>query len=148
MVRNYAVTDLGFSCAQIPWETSMSHIFISHSSRDTEQAARVWEAETGRLLATLAGHTARVNAAAFLPDGTLIVTASQDSTARLWDAESGLLLGTLTGHTDQVNRAAFSLDGKLIATASSDKTARLYIGDLPDLLNWARRQLPAEGGSH
>jgi WD40 repeat protein len=113
-----------------------------------DKTARVWEAKTGRLLATLAGHTARVNAAAFSPDGKLIVTASQDSTARLWNAESGLLLGTLTGHTDQVNRAAFSPDGKLIATASSDKTARIYIGDLPDLLNWARRQLPAEGGSH
>jgi WD40 repeat protein len=113
-----------------------------------DKTARVWDAETGHLLTTLSGHTARVNHAAFSPDGKRIVTASQDNTARVWDAESGLLLGTLTGHTDQVNQAAFSPDGKLIVTASADKTARLYIADLHGLLDWAKQQLPADGGSN
>jgi len=111
-----------------------------------DHTARVWEADTGALLATLTGHTARVNNAAFSPDGKRIVTSSQDITARVWDAESGLLLGTLTGHTDQVYRAGFSPDGKRIVTASADKTARLYIADLPDLLDWATRQLLIESG--
>jgi WD40 repeat protein len=111
-----------------------------------DHTARVWDAASGQLLATLSGHTARVNYAVFSPDGKRIVTASQDGTARMWDADSGLILGTLTGHTDQVNRAAFSPDGKLIVTASADKTARLYVSDLNDLLKWARRQLPTEGG--
>jgi WD40 repeat protein len=113
-----------------------------------DHTARVWDTKTGHLLATLTGHTARVNYAAFSPDGKRIVTASQDNTARVWNADSGLLLGTLTGHTDQVYKAAFSPDGKRIVTASTDKTARLYIGDLHDLLDWARQQLPAEGGSN
>lgn len=47
-------------------------------------APRVWEATTGRLVATLAGHTGAVNTASFSPDGRLIVTASTDRTARLW----------------------------------------------------------------
>jgi WD40 repeat protein len=113
-----------------------------------DHTARVWDAESGQLLATMAGHTARVNTAEFSSDGQRIVTSSQDNTARVWDADSGLLLGTLTGHADQVYRATFSPDGKRIVTASSDKTARVYIGDLPDLLHWARQQLPAEGASH
>ena len=113
-----------------------------------DHTAMVWDAGTGHLLATLTGHTARVNYADFSPDGKRIITASQDNTARVWDADSGLLLGTLTGHTDQVYKAVFSPDGKLIVTASSDATARLFIGDLHDLLNWARRQLPAESGSN
>ncbi len=113
-----------------------------------DHTARVWDAKTGHLITTLTGHSARVNYAAFSPDGKLIVTASQDDTARLWDAESGLVLGTLNGHTDQVNKAKFSPDGKRIVTASSDKTGRLFIADLPELLDWARRQLPAEGGSN
>ena len=113
-----------------------------------DHTAMVWDAGNGHPLATLTGHTARVNFAAFSPDGKRIITASQDNTARVWDADSGLLLGTLTGHTDQVYKAVFSPDGKRIVTASSDKTARVYIGDLHDLLNWARRQLPAESGSN
>ena len=112
------------------------------------RTARVWDAETGHMLASLTGHTARVNYAAFSPDGKLIVTASQDNTARVWDAESGLLLGSLTGHADQIYKAKFSPNGKVIVTASTDKTARLYIGDLRDLLDWARRQLHAGVGAN
>ena len=113
-----------------------------------DRTAKVWNTATGTLLTTLAGHAGWVYTAAFSPDGKRIITASQDNTARVWDADSGLLLGTLTGHTDQVYKAVFSPDGKRIVTASSDKTARVYIGDLHDLLNWARRQLPAESGSN
>jgi WD40 repeat protein len=126
-------------------------VFSSNGKRivtaGADHTACVWDAASGRLLATLSGHTARVNTAEFSSDGKRIVTSSQDNTARVWDAESGLLLGTLTGHSDQVYGAAFSPDGKRIVTASSDKTARIYIGDLPDLVHWAKQQLPAEGGS-
>jgi len=82
--------------------------------------------ERGTLLATLAGHTSWVYAAAFSRDGERIVTASADHTARVWDAESGHLLATLTGHTARVNDAAFSPDGERIVTASQDKTARVW----------------------
>ena len=34
-------------------------------------------------------HEGPVTSAAFSPDGTRIVTASDDSTARLWDAATG-----------------------------------------------------------
>ncbi len=50
--------------------------------------ALVWDLETARLLLVLAGHSERVSALAFLPDGDL-ATASWDHSARLWDV-SGL----------------------------------------------------------
>lgn len=46
--------------------------------------ADVWDANTGALLATLAGHTDRVAAVEFAPDGTWLATASWDHTARRW----------------------------------------------------------------
>jgi WD40 repeat protein len=49
-----------------------------------DQTARVWDAESGRALATLTGHWDRVNTAAFSPDGKRVVTASQDQTARVY----------------------------------------------------------------
>jgi WD40 repeat protein len=106
----------------------------------------VWDAETGALLATLSGHTSLVTSAAFSPDGTRVATSSADNTARLWDSETGLLLGTLTGHTNRVYVANFSPDGKFLLTSSGDFTARIFIADLPDLLAWAKHQLPIDSG--
>jgi WD40 repeat protein len=88
--------------------------------------ARLWDAATVALRATLEGHTDRVLSAAFNSDGRQVVTASADRTARLWDAATGALRVTLEGHTDRVLSAAFSSDGRWVVTASADRTARLW----------------------
>jgi WD40 repeat protein len=77
-------------------------------------------------VATLAGHTAPVWAVAFSPDGTRVLTGSQDNTARLWDAATGKAVATLAGHTAPVEAVAFSPDGTRAVTASWDNTARLW----------------------
>ena len=79
-----------------------------------------------RVRAVLVGHTNWVNSAAWSPDGSRIVTASQDGTARIWNAKSGAPLAVLKGHTGSVNSAAWSPDGTRIATASKDNTARIW----------------------
>ena len=93
------------------------------------QDGGVWDADSGKTLASLQGHTAKVHSAAFSPDGKRVVTASDDKTARVWDADSGQTLASLQGHTDSVHSAAFSADGKRIVTASDDKTARVWDAD-------------------
>jgi WD40 repeat protein len=92
----------------------------------TDNTARLWDAETGKVRAVLKGHENAVNCAAFTPDGTSVVTASDDKTARLWDAETGNEIALLAGHDDKVNCAAFSPDGTRVLTASSDGTARVW----------------------
>jgi TPR repeat protein len=74
----------------------------------------------------LSGHGYFVQSAAYSPDGTRIVTASNDKTARIWDAGSGKQLAVLSGHGDIVLCAAYSPDGTRIVTASNDKTARIW----------------------
>jgi WD40 repeat protein len=111
-----------------------------------DNSVRVWDAATGKQQFILSGHTDDVMDAAFSPDGSRIATASDDHTARLWNAATGEPLGILTGATDWLYTVAFSPDGTHIVTASADGTVRNYIADLPDLLNWAKMQLPVDSG--
>jgi len=74
----------------------------------------------------LARHTKSVTAVAFSPDGTRILTGSDDNTARLWDATSGKVVAILSGHTNWVSAVAFSPAGTHVLTGSGDDTARLW----------------------
>ncbi|KAG2065808.1 WD40 repeat-like protein, partial [Suillus decipiens] len=63
----------------------------------------------------------------FSPDGTRIVSCSQDSTVRVWDAATGLPLGEpFRGHTDSVRSVSFSPDGSRIVSGSRDSTVRMW----------------------
>lgn len=81
----------------------------------------------------LEGHTGRVRAATFSPDGSLILTASDDGTARVWTLE-GELLAVHEGLPIYSWHGAFSPDGSMIVTAVSgndptaggDSTARVW----------------------
>src|SRR5262249_21640852 len=54
-----------------------------------DRTAKVWDAATGKELATLVGHTATVEAVAFSPDDRILATGSYDGTVRLWDWAAG-----------------------------------------------------------
>jgi hypothetical protein len=111
-------------------------------SRDN--TARLWDAASGKPIATLAGHTASVTAVAFSPDGTRVLTGSEDNTARLWDAASGKPIATLAGHTSWVTAVVFSPDGTRVLTGSRDNTARLWrlFKTVPDLIDTVRVSVP------
>ena len=92
----------------------------------SDNTAKIWDAQTRKIIADLPGHTKSINSTAFSPDGNKIVTASNDKTAKIWDAQTGKLIPNLEGHTRYVNSAAFSPDGNKIVTASNDNTAKIW----------------------
>lgn len=99
----------------------------------TNQAARVWNAETGELIATIqdsappvTGRASSVEDVDFSPDGSLLATASIDGTVRVWDASTGALVTVLSGHTNWVRRVSFTADGTRLVSASYDNTVRVW----------------------
>ena len=59
---------------------------------------KLWDAATGEELRILTGHRSSVSSVSFNPDGTRIVSGSEDNTIKVWDADTGEELRTLKGH--------------------------------------------------
>ncbi len=91
-----------------------------------DKTAKIWDVQTGKLIANLVGHSEEVKSAIFSSDGKKILTFSQDYTAKIWDAQNGKLLFDLVGHTAKILSAKFSTDGKMILTNSWDKRAKIW----------------------
>lgn len=83
-------------------------------------AAYLWDYTASKLAAPPLVHAGAVRFAGFSPDGSLILTASDDSTAALWSTATGRRLLTLD-HGAPVVAAAFAPDGKSVATAAGTK---------------------------
>jgi WD40 repeat protein len=81
---------------------------------------------TGSQVAVLSGHTKRVRSLACLPDGTSLVSGSEDEKLKLWDIQTGGVIKTFYGHMDWVESVSVSSDSTTIASGSCDMTIRLW----------------------
>ena len=78
-------------------------------------------------IASLTGHTDRIHAVAFSPDGHTLLSGSYDGTARLWDVATHRQIGVpLNGHDGEVYSVAFSPNGNVVATGADDGMVRLW----------------------
>jgi WD40 repeat protein len=91
-----------------------------------DNAVRLWDLGSEERPAVLKGHENRVNGVAFSPDGTRLVSCSQDQSLRVWDVAAGKQVAVLRGHTSRVQQALFSPDGRHVLSASEDGTLRLW----------------------
>jgi WD40 repeat protein/tRNA A-37 threonylcarbamoyl transferase component Bud32 len=87
---------------------------------------RLWDAETGRERAALAGHTAFIRALAFSADGRLLATASDDGVLKVWDAPEGKERLTLAGPRGPTRALAFVADGSFLVAVGPDQKARVW----------------------
>jgi hypothetical protein len=90
-----------------------------------DNTVRIWDAESGRKLRTLTGHSAYVCSVAWSPDGRRIVSGSKDMTIKIWDVGSAVIR-TFAGHRNDVTSVAYSPDGRRIVSGSSDGTVKIW----------------------
>lgn len=99
-----------------------------------DNTVKIWEVNTGLLLANLIGHTDTVVTASFSPNGKLILTASEDGTAKLWDANSAVLITDIKADVGKIRIASFSPDGKKFLTANESGSLKLWEAATGNLL--------------
>jgi WD40 repeat protein len=78
------------------------------------------------------GHSSRVNAVPFSPDGQLLVSGSEDQNIKLWRAADGGLLRTLKVRFGGANFVAFSPDGQILAVGTAAVNQNLYFFRVAD----------------
>ena len=91
-----------------------------------DNAVKLWDVASGKLLHTLAGHHSWVEMLVAAPGGKLLASSGQDGMIRLWNPATGTDACPLPGHKFAVWNVALARDGKLAVTAGWDNTLRWW----------------------
>ena len=99
----------------------------------------LYDMTTYQEVALLTGPVGHTNSVAFSPDGSTIVSGSQDGKVYLWDTNTLARSQTLTTNVEWVSSVAFSPDGNTIAISgdnepSRDEAVRLWDAHTGELL--------------
>lgn len=90
----------------------------------TAPATRTTVDQTDALIFT--GHLAGVNAVAWSPDGTLIASASDDTTVQVFRARDGRRTLIYSGHTEEVVALGWSPGGHVLASGGQDASVQVW----------------------
>jgi WD40 repeat protein len=87
----------------------------SEAVNDPENAIRLWDTKTGKLLGVCRGHTQGVRWLAFAPEGETLASVSDDSTMRFWNLRTQQELLSIQRLTNPMREIRFSPDGEWLA---------------------------------
>lgn len=117
------------------WQVAFSPDGLAVATASLDKTAKLWDAKTGALLATLKGHTDRLNYMTYSRAGKYLLTSTSKQwpyspagnvSVRVWDAKTGAFVSEFTSHVDNIVSATFTADETRVLTCSDDHTARLW----------------------
>ena len=127
--------------------TLLLSFLVSGCTSMTAIVGRVALAQTAPLQAPVLeivpqdGHTAPVNAAAFTPDGKMVITGGHDASLKFWLTGSGEVLRSVQATTQPKNSIlalTVAFDGKTLASAAANGELRLWNVESGTLLRTLR----------
>jgi WD40 repeat protein len=92
---------------------------------------KLWNAQDGKLIASLKGASRADEVFAFSPDGQRVITDSDNQTLQIWDTVSGRELLTLP-HTTPILSLAVSPDGKRLVACGKDRSLTTWQAATPE----------------
>src|SRR6266487_4501010 len=112
----------------------LQRIVALHAAKKTKPPQPlVGGRQLGLTLYTYRGHTDRVNAIAWSPDGTYVASGSEDNTVQIWDVNTKSAIFIYSEQVNGVHAIAWSPDGKYVASGSgssvnygADNTVRIW----------------------
>ena len=84
----------------LPWAWPLA-------SMDETYPVKIWDAKSGRLVATCSGHMRGVRSVSYTPDGTQLASAGGDSMVKVWAVDTGTLQTTFEHRNPVYPRATF-----------------------------------------
>jgi WD40 repeat protein len=103
----------------------------SEAINDPENAIRLWDTKTGKLLGVCRGHTQGVRWLAFAPEGETLASVSDDSTLRFWNVQTQQELLSIQQLANRMSDVRFSPNGKWLAVKTT-KGLQLLDGSIPN----------------
>jgi WD40 repeat protein len=97
----------------------------SEAVNDPENAIRLWDTSTGKMLGVCRGHTQGVRWLAFAPERDTLASVSDDSTLRFWNVRTQQELLSIQQLTNPMKEIRFSPDGNWLAVKTTKGLALL-----------------------
>lgn len=86
----------------------------------------VYEWQSESYILRQQGHFDSINCICYSPDGSRVITGSDDGKIKVWDNRSGFCLMTFTEHKSTITGLQFSKKGQVLFSSSLDGTVRAF----------------------
>ncbi|KAK9815758.1 hypothetical protein WJX72_009065 [[Myrmecia] bisecta] len=99
----------------------------TYATVDYASGVKLWDVQTGKCRASLAGCQGVLYSVSWSPDGTRLAVSSIEGKVFLLDVAKGMVTGTVTAHTAPCYRVAWHpTNNNLLASASQDRTCVIF----------------------
>jgi WD40 repeat protein len=105
------------------------------ATASADKTARLWNAETGELMAVLSLHTAPVTFVDFNDNDHSVMTVSDDGSIRRWNAADGRPLAAFASHEGGVQHYWSNFQKHLLVSVSKTQVVRMWNIDTGQLLS-------------
>ncbi len=90
------------------------------------EVLQLLDMQTGQCIKTLQGHSKKVPALSFSPDGERLVSGGYDQKIKLWDTSNGRCIKTWEGKVNWLRTVVFSPDGHTLASGGIEPEISLW----------------------